>query len=382
VYPPDVRSIALVIVCSLGGTEGCGDGPTSTPATPQSEPDVPVEKPSPEPAPEPRSARTTEPHSGEGYFKSLIRLSVETDDAEPIFVDQDVVFVSRDGADGCERLARVPMSGLEDPSPFGPSDGRTVSPVARAGTLAFAWSPDGCATPPRGQVWRLDPAFDVFVRPVDGSSTRRSPSQSPAYDAEVDLSPDGQTIVFTTTRDTDPELWRANVDGTEARRLTHARGFDGGARFGPKGEWIYWRANRPEGQHELDAYATLVESHAVIPVPTELWRMRADGSDARRLTRDGALAFAIAPHPSGRFLVFASNRGSDDGTEIDLWRLELDDPADPQRVTHSPGFDAYPRFSPSGDRLVFASNRGSAGEADARPVRTSIYIAEWTEPVD
>src|SRR4051812_17793297 len=88
--------------------------------------------------------------------------------------------------------------------------------------------------PPRpdysqGYVWGLDD-YDIYSTRPDGSDLQRL-TNSPGYDAEGTLSPDGRTIVFTSERDGDLDLYVMNVDGTNVRRLTTEPGYDGGAFF-------------------------------------------------------------------------------------------------------------------------------------------------------
>lgn len=44
-------------------------------------------------------------------------------------------------------------------------------------------------------------------------------TDSPGYDAEAVLSPDGKTILFTSKRDGDLNLYLMNTDGTNVRQV-------------------------------------------------------------------------------------------------------------------------------------------------------------------
>ena len=65
------------------------------------------------------------------------------------------------------------------------------------------------------------------------------------YTAEGTLSPDGQTIVFTSLKDGDLDIYTMNVDGTNMKRLTSQPGYDGGPFFSPDGKKIVYRAWHP-----------------------------------------------------------------------------------------------------------------------------------------
>jgi Tol biopolymer transport system component len=77
-----------------------------------------------------------------------------------------------------------------------------------------------------------------------------------------------------------------------------------------------------------------------------VWRVAADGSRPRQLTRVG-LNGDPAVSPDGQVIVFESNRG--DGTH--LWRMSSDG-GDPRQLTAGTG-EAQPRISPDGRSVIY-----------------------------
>lgn len=232
-----------------------------------------------------------------------------------------------------------------------------------------------CPAPPdfsRGYVWPI-PDFDIITSNPDGTD-QRVLAPSPGYDAEATLSPDGRTIVFTSTRDGDLDIYTMRVDGTELRRLTTTPGYDGGPFFSPDGSQIIYRASHPATPETLADYRALLAEGLVRPSAMELWVMNADGSGQRQVTHLGGANFAPYFHPDGRRIIFASNHLDPRGRNFDLFMIGLDGEGLVQ-VTNDPDFDGFPMFSPDGTKLVFASNRhGSV------PGETNIFLADWTEP--
>jgi Tol biopolymer transport system component len=223
-----------------------------------------------------------------------------------------------------------------------------------------------------GYVWPI-PDFDLYTSNVDGSDLRRL-TEDPGYDAEATLSPDGSTIVFTSTRDGDLDIYTMNVDGTNLRRLTSAVGYDGGPFFSPDGSKIVYRASRPASADEEADYRRLLAQGLVRPSRLEIWVMNADGSDQTRVTSLGGANFAPYFHPDGERIIFSSNHHNPRGRNFDLFMVGLDGTDVTQITTHG-DFDGFPMFSPDGSQLVFASNRyGSV------PGETNIFIADWVEP--
>ena len=89
---------------------------------------------------------------------------------------------------------------------------------ARAPTRPVRRKPD----PSKGYVWGLDP-YDIYTANPDGSSLKRLTNYG-VYTAEGTLSPDGQTIVFTSLKDGDLDIYTMNVDGIEHETADDAAG--------------------------------------------------------------------------------------------------------------------------------------------------------------
>ena len=109
----------------------------------------------------------------------------------------------------------------------------------RAADSACPKKPD----PSNGYMWGLD-KYDIYTANVDGSDTKRL-THNNVYTAEGTLSPDGKTIVFTSLKDGDLDIYTMNVDGTNVHRLTNTVGYDGGPFFSPDGKRIVYRAYHP-----------------------------------------------------------------------------------------------------------------------------------------
>ena len=234
----------------------------------------------------------------------------------------------------------------------------------------------GAACPPpadhsQGYVWKLHPEFDIYVANRDGSNPRRITSE-PGYDAEATISPDGSRIIFTSMREGDIDLYTMGPDGGDVRRITSARGYDGGAFFSRDGQHIVWRASRPGTAQELDEYEELLRSSSVRPMNLEIFVARADGSEPRQVTSNGKANFAPYFFPDGERIIFASNLAGS-VRNFDLWMVRVDG-SGLEQVTFDPEFDGFPMFSPDAKTLVFASNRGEGIEGE-----TNLFLADWVD---
>jgi TolB protein len=232
-----------------------------------------------------------------------------------------------------------------------------------------------CPPPPdrsRGYVWPLFPTWEIFSADADGANIRRL-TDNDAYDAEGAISPDGRRIVFTSLRDGDLDLYLMDADGGNVRRLTDTPGYDGGAFFSWDGRFIVFRASRPEAGAELDEYRALLRQNLVRPKQLDIYLMKADGTDLKRVTRLTGANFAPFMHPNGRQIIFASNHHDASGRTFALYLVNLDG-SGLERVTWADGFASFPMFTRDGKRLVFCSSRDGAAPRDL-----NVFVADWDD---
>ena len=228
--------------------------------------------------------------------------------------------------------------------------------------------------PPRpdasaGYVWPLD-AFDIYTANVDGSDLRRLTSYG-VYTAEAVVSPDGRTIVFTSLKDGDLDIYTMSIDGSNVRRLTTTPGYDGGPWWSPDGSKIVYRAHHPANATEHAAYDSLLARRMVRPSKVELFVMNADGSDQRQITSLGGANFGPSWAPDGKRIIFSSNHRTPRSGNFDLYLVNIDGTG-LEQLTFREEFDGFPMFSPDGRHLLWASNRHAAATSE-----TNLFVADW-----
>jgi len=232
---------------------------------------------------------------------------------------------------------------------------------------------DSCPPPPdmsMGYVWAIYDGYDIWEADPDGSDAKKL-TTSPGYDAEATWCHRGGKLVFTSTRDGDLELYSMDESG-QVKRLTNAPGYDGGAFYSPDCSQIVFRASRPTGEALTD-YQNLLKRGLIRPGQLEIYVMRADGTGMKKLTNNGAANFCPTYYPDGKRIIYASNAGAAGPREFDLWLLDTRG-GTPEQITSAPGFDGFPHFSPDGRFLVWASNR-----ADTASHETNLFIARWKD---
>ncbi len=178
---------------------------------------------------------------------------------------------------------------------------------------------------------------------ADGSNMQRL-TITPATDFYPSLSADGQTIVFSTRRDNNFEIYALNVDGTNPRRLTQNLGSNFGPALSPDGLRIVFASVQDNGQH--------------------IWRMDSDGANPTQLTNRGG---DVDPEwsPDGTQIAFASNRSGT--TELYVMNvadaLQGTDDSSVRQVTFGLVIGGRSDWSADGQQLTFY-----AGPAGARNI--------------
>jgi Tol biopolymer transport system component len=198
-------------------------------------------------------------------------------------------------------------------------------------------------------------------------------TNTPGYDAEATISPTGERIVFTSTRNGDLDLYSMNIDGSDVRQLTHELGYDGGAFYSWNGRMIVYRAWHYADSSGIAAYTGFLAQHLVRPSHMELFVMDADGGNKRQITGNGAANFGPFFHPDNRRIIFASNLADPRGRNFDLYIINIDGTG-LERITFNETFDGFPMFSRDGKKLVFASNRNGKVRGE-----TNLFLAEWID---
>ena len=112
----------------------------------------------------------------------------------------------------------------------------------------------------RRYTWDFDPHMEIFEANLDGGDLKRL-TNSPGYDAEGSYSPDGKQIVFCSNRSgkENLELYIMDADGGNVRQLTKAPGcYNGGPFFSPDGKRVIFRSDRKKKDH-LQLYVINVD---------------------------------------------------------------------------------------------------------------------------
>ncbi len=317
---------------------------------------------------------------GEKHLKDIRQLTFGGENAEAYFSPDGtkIIYQATVPGAGCDQEYTMDLATGETKL-VSSGKGRTTCGYYRypqGDRIVYATTEGGSADCPpkpdmsKGYVWPVYASFDIVEANLDGSKARKITTAS-GYDAEMTWCHKGGKMVFTSMRDGDLELYEMDEATGKTKRLTNAPGYDGGAFYNGDCTEIVWRANHPVGP-ALDEYRGLLAKELVKPLLMELFLMNADGTNQRQITHNGAANFCPYFMNDGKRIIFASNVNAK-GFDFDLWTIQKDGQG-LERITTAPGFDGFCVFSPDGQYLIWAS-----GRAKPDSYEMNLFIAKWVD---
>jgi TolB protein len=170
--------------------------------------------------------------------------------------------------------------------------------------------------------------FELVLFDADGKSPRvllseRTILLTPSW------RPDGKELLVTSYRSGRPELWMFRLQDRAFRRVGQVTNAMGGV-YSPDGTHIAFTAT--EGGN------------------SDVWVMAADGTGARRLTREPALDLSPSWSPDGKRIAFVSDRA---GTP-QIYVMNADGTG-VRRLTFQGNYNQTPQWSPRGDLVAFTA---------------------------
>lgn len=210
----------------------------------------------------------------------------------------------------------------------------------------------------RKYIWDFDPYMEIFQANPDGTNLKRL-TDSEGYDAEGSYSADGKHIVFCSNRSgkENLELYIMDANGKNVRQLTKAPGcYNGGPFFSPDGKRVIFRSDRKKKDH------------------LQLFVINSDGSGEKALTDDLDWVF-WAPfwYKDGKHIVYTgANHAVKGRPNYDLWWMNVET-GKKVRLTYAPSADVLPVFNRDGTKLMWTSTRSPEGASQ-------LFIADFTPP--
>jgi TolB protein len=193
---------------------------------------------------------------------------------------------------------------------------------------------------------------DIYHADIEGGVLRRL-TDDPAFDDQGALSPDGRSLAFVSSRNGQADIWILELATAALRNLTNHPGGDFRPSWSPDGQWIAFSSDRDSKKPRF--------TFAILQT-TEIYLVRTDGSGLRQVTRRDAIAGGPAWSADGKRILFheaeisslGPERGPSQIVSIDLTTNER------QVLTEGGGEKWSPRWI-AGDRVAYVSRGPESG---------------------
>jgi serine/threonine protein kinase len=181
----------------------------------------------------------------------------------------------------------------------------------------------------------LDGSANAATSPAERWLTRgNSSDRQPVY------SPDGQSILFSSNRSGNLDLWQMNLGTGSVRKITDDAAEDWDPSYTPDGKKIVWSSGRSGN--------------------LEIWMANADGSEARQVSHDAVDAENPTATADGQWILYNSFNQK----HLGIWKVHPDGTGASSIVS---GRDVVPDVSPDGKYVAFLS--------EGRTPRATVKVA-------
>jgi Tol biopolymer transport system component len=202
--------------------------------------------------------------------------------------------------------------------------------------------------------------------------------------AEAYWSPDGQRLVFQSTRDNIKcdQIFVMNADGSNQRMVSTGKGRTTCGYFLRDNRHIVY-ASTHEGGEACPPPADRSKGYVWAVYPSyDIFLATDDGKTVKKLTSASGYDAEATVNWKTNKIVYTSMASSD----LDLWVMNPDGTGKTQ-ITKSEGYDGGAFFSPNGKRLVWRANHPTSADVRARykellaqnltsPMKMEIFIAD------
>jgi TolB protein len=207
--------------------------------------------------------------------------------------------------------------------------------------------------------------WQIIVQSIETGKRLHFENPPAPTNSSPEFAPDGKRVLFSSTLTEWAQIYIANLDGSDRRRISKINAIDVSPRVNPKtGADVLFISDRSGKQ--------------------QLWRMNIDGGDVEMLTNGTGEVANPCWSPDGRRVAFAWTQGYEVGGFNIFW-MDIGD-RKPVQLTKDSGVNENPWWAPDGLHIVYTSRRGRSTQifsmlADGTAVRQLTNSGNNTQPV-
>jgi Tol biopolymer transport system component len=201
----------------------------------------------------------------------------------------------------------------------------------------------GISCLPDGKILHASRDYKLWLINSDGTNAQRL-TPDDRRDFSPSVSPDGQTIFFTTVRGSLLELWKMNVDGTKAVQIAPLSAYP---RCAPNGDWI--------------VYGSVVDDKLTI------MKMSITNGNAFQLTDKSAYGPDISPD-GNKIACYLGNESQPDKLTIAVFPFEGGEPELIFDFSNDVLPSSFLRWTPDGSAITYIAEQGGISNIWSQPL--------------
>ncbi|HEY7574166.1 MAG TPA: hypothetical protein VIB08_03330 [Thermoanaerobaculia bacterium] len=180
--------------------------------------------------------------------------------------------------------------------------------------------------------------------------------------AEAYWSADGSRLIFQSDEGSLPcdQIFTMKADGSDRRRVSNGQGKTTCSYFFPSGERILYGSTH-RASPDCPPRPDRSRGYVWALDDYDIYSAKPDGSDIRPLFASPVYDAEATVSPDGKTIVFTSARDGD----LEIYTMAPDG-SNVKRLTNAPGYDGGPFFSDDGRKIVYRADHPSAPEDLAR----------------
>ncbi len=226
---------------------------------------------------------------------------------------------------------------------------------------------------PDGQTMVFDLLGDIYKLPIAGGEAKRIIGDM-SFESQPKFSPDGKQIVFLSDRSGAEQVWACKPDGTEIKPITKGRGAGMlmfvSPSWTPDGQYIIAsKSERGIGTFHVYMWHKDGGSGVSVGPPPPPTPGQQGPPPAPQLNKMGAVA-----SPDGRFIYWAQRTGPFNyNARFPIWQIIRFDRenSETSTITNAQGSAMRPLLSPDGKYLVYATRYETRTALRVRDLETS-----------
>lgn len=297
-------------------------------------------------------------YPGERHLKNIRQLTFEgTNESPSLSHDDRFIAFQAQGVkpNSCDQIYRMPLGTAVPAGRISSGQGRATGAAFLSGNeILFSSTQAVNGGACPAEKQEFDNGSGFYVADSNGKKVRMLANDPHYFNGQASVSQNAASLVFTSTRAGVPELFSMKLDGSDVKRLSRESGLD--ASYSPNGKEIVFC--KPLSKDVSAA---------------EIYVMNRNGSGARQLTHLGAANLSPCWAPDGEHIIFSSNYLDPTHRAFDLFMIKSDGTG-LERITYGGGFNGFPLFTRDGKHLVFCSSRNAT-----HPNDVNIFVADWVQ---